>query len=365
MKDSLLTALYTQMSEGVYPADFQGICQVELTDDNGSTSGFFGYFDNELHYFTESPGRVDVAVHMRAETLADMLARSDKFDLRYPEFVTRLTAEGNLDLGAFLFAMIKRPPKDVTNMMTQTLAKTVGYKDSVTEIQRVHKPTEEQVVELMSRSVPFVITGAVDNWPFLSMTLDEVKNEYGDVALRPNVSTGDQETFRDFIEKMEGRSGDTVYTYGCPLPLPIWAEFPLPFFDWDLLTTPQIWAGTKTGDIPCTNLHRDCTHGMLAQLFGRKKLIMFSPDQSDYLYPVPAFNTYQPCRVQNVLDVDLQQFPQFRHAKPVEVTIAPGEILVIPAFWYHCVFAVDNVFSVSFGLLWSSWKKLQQTQEVA
>jgi Cupin-like domain len=320
-----------------------------------------------MHYFEENPGMVDVTVTMKPETLSGMLSGTDKFDLRNPDILMQLTAEGNLDLAGFLFAMIKRPSRDVVSMMKETLDTTVNYKNTITEIKRVNRPSEEEIIQLMDKSVPFVVTGAIENWPFLSMTLQEIKDEYGAVNLRPNVDKNmeEQETLKDFIEKMENNTNELVYTFGCPLPLAIWAEFPLPFFKWDMLTSPQIWMGKKTGDKPCTNLHRDCTHGMLANLFGRKKLILFSPDQSDYLYPVPAYNTFQSCLVTDVQHVDVARFPLFKNAQPVEVTIGPGELLVIPAFWYHCVYAVDNVFSVSFGLLWKSWKTIRPARETA
>lgn len=261
--------------------------------------------------------------------------------------------------------MVKRPSKEVLDMMQEILVNTVNYKSTIAAIKRIHRPTEREVVDLLEQSIPFVITGALDNWSFTSMTLEQIKEEYGSVSLRPNVdkSKSREETFRDFIEKMEDDSGDMVYTYGCPLPLAIWAEFPLPYFEWELLTSPQIWMGSKTGDMPCTNLHRDCTHGMLSNLFGRKRLILFSPDQSDYVYPVPAFNTYQPCLLKDPLHVDMEKFPLYKHAVGLEVTIGPGEMLVIPAFWYHCVYALDNVFSVSFGPLWQSWKMIRSAKK--
>jgi hypothetical protein len=367
MKHELLQVLYAQMVQGIYPTDFQGICQLVLRDEAGSASASIALYDHELTYMEEMPPHKDVVIEMEAATLAAILASPDRFDLRNPEVLNKVKAAGNIDLAGFLFALIKRPSAVVQKMIGQTIADTVGYKETITEVKRVHRPSEQEVLQLMGNSVPFVITGAIDDWSFLSKTLDEIKREYGAVALRPYVDKGNggEETLSDFIERMESGGDGSVYTYGCPLPLAIWAEFPLPFFEWDLLTSPQIWMGSKTGEKPCTNLHRDCCHGMLANLFGRKKLILFSPDQTDYLYPVPAFNTFQPCQVKDVQDVDLNRFPLFKNARAIEVTIGPGELLVIPAFWYHCVYAVDNVFSVSFGLLWDSWEKLKPARQLA
>jgi len=42
------------------------------------------------------------------------------------------------------------------------------------------------------------------------------------------------------------------------------------------------------------DLHCDCRHGFLCQVFGRKKITMYSPDQEDFVYPHRAFNTTAP-----------------------------------------------------------------------
>jgi hypothetical protein len=360
MKNDLAKELYSQMAGGVHAGNFEGTCEIQLIDDVDSFSAYIGYYNNKLSYSEDLPNSPDAAVTMKPETLSHILSTTDKFDLRNPDILMQVTAEGNLELASFLFTLIKRPSREIEGLIRETEKKAVDYRQGITEVKRVDMPSEAEVISLMERSIPFVITGAIDDWPFLSRSFSQMKEEYGQVSLRPDLKEGHGkfETLKDFIEKMENNSNELVYTFGCPLPLAMWAEIPLPYFDWDALTSPQIWMGKKTGETPCTPLHRDCNHGMLANLYGRKKLILFSPDQSDCLYPVKAFNMYQPCEVRNVQDVDLERFPLFKNAHAIEVTVGPGEILVIPAFWYHCVYALDDVFSISFGVLWNSWKTL-------
>jgi hypothetical protein len=357
----LAKQLYSRMAGAVFPRDIQGTCEIQLADGAEAFSAYISYYDHALSYSENMEKAPDAAVRMRPETLSHILSTTDQFDLRNPDILMQVSAEGNLALANFLFTLVKRPSQQIENLIRQTEALAACPGPGVTEIKRVHKPSEAEVVRLIAASVPFVITGAMEDWPFLSKGFSALKKEYGDVQLRPDLVKGNGvfETLKDFIEKMESSRDPSVYTFGCPLPLALWAEIPLPYFDWDSLTSPQIWMGRKTGEKPCTTLHRDCNHGMLANLQGRKKLVFFSPDQSHHLYPIKAFNSYQPCEVGDVKDVDLNRFPRFVHARPVEVTVMPGEILIIPAFWYHCVYALDDVFSISFALLWNVWDTLK------
>jgi len=43
-----------------------------------------------------------------------------------------------------------------------------------------------------------------------------------------------------------------------------------------------------------------------------------------------------------------ERYPQFKHAKPIEVILRPGELLIQPAGWFHVVYCLDTpTFSVS------------------
>jgi ribosomal protein L16 Arg81 hydroxylase len=44
---------------------------------------------------------------------------------------------------------------------------------------------------------------------------------------------------------------------------------------------------------------------------------------------------------------DLTRFARFAQAQGVDVVLEPGDLLVIPTGWYHCVWALDHVLSVS------------------
>lgn len=357
-----LTQLYQLMAEGVCPSDLTGTCKV-MTD-NGEI--FITLEKDELTSSDAFSGQPDVVVKMASQTLSMIITNLDKFDLRDPNVLMHVTVQGNIELAVFLFSSIKRPSARIQNLINETVAKAQGYREQISEVKRIHKPTEEEVVFMMDKSVPFVITGMLDNWEFISSSLEDIKQKYGDVKLRPVVEEGKEkfQTMKDFIEMVESEE-DAQYTGGCGMPPAMWSKFKMPYFDSSSFSAPQLWMGSRSGEKPCTALHRDCCHGMLANIMGRKKMILFSPDQTDHMYPHKAFNTYQTCEITDVQAVDVDRYPDFANAKPVEVTVGPGELLVIPAFWYHCVYAVDNVFSVSSGLTWDAWDNLRPKESVS
>jgi hypothetical protein len=88
-----------------------------------------------------------------------------------------------------------------------------------------------------------------------------------------------------------------------------------------------------------SHLHQDFlhSHAYLAQIVGRKKCTLFSPEDSAVLYDG---------------DVDpdrpaLDQFPLFRNATAFECVLEPGELLFMPSLWWHHVIALENSITVN------------------
>jgi ribosomal protein L16 Arg81 hydroxylase len=108
----------------------------------------------------------------------------------------------------------------------------------------------------------------------------------------------------------------------------------------------QLWFGRRRDHALVTRLHCDLANSFLAQVHGRKRVRLFSPSQDEALYALDAFNTYRPCRV-DAAAPDLARFPRFAEARGVDVVIEPGDLLVIPTGWFHCVWALDHVLSIS------------------
>ncbi|KAJ1495515.1 hypothetical protein T484DRAFT_1761812 [Baffinella frigidus] len=100
--------------------------------------------------------------------------------------------------------------------------------------------------------------------------------------------------------------------------------------------------------------HYDVMDNALAQVSGTKRVVLFAPHDADNLYMVGDKS-----KVTDIDNPDLGRFPLFRHATPFECTLLPGDVLFIPALWFHNVLAQD--FSVAVNVF---WKHLPQEEYV-
>jgi oxalate decarboxylase/phosphoglucose isomerase-like protein (cupin superfamily) len=76
-------------------------------------------------------------------------------------------------------------------------------------------------------------------------------------------------------------------------------------------------------------------HNMNFQIKGKKRFLLWEPmDGHEHLYPVP-YRFWNTSRIPDPDNVDLEQFPLYRHAIPFEVEMTEGDILFIPARWWH------------------------------
>ncbi|XP_032086532.1 bifunctional peptidase and arginyl-hydroxylase JMJD5 isoform X2 [Thamnophis elegans] len=94
-------------------------------------------------------------------------------------------------------------------------------------------------------------------------------------------------------------------------------------------------------------LHQDPQQNFLVQVMGRKYVRLFSPDQSEKLYPHEGHLLHNTSQV-DVEHPDLEKFPNFKAAAFQDCILSPGEVLFIPASYWHYVRALDTSFSVSF-----------------
>ncbi len=93
-----------------------------------------------------------------------------------------------------------------------------------------------------------------------------------------------------------------------------------------------------------TGLHWDSFNSLISVLHGRKRVLLFSPDQIERLYPCHVTGSKDFSRGSwsqlDVFDPDLAAFPKARDAQYHEVFVEQGETLLIPRHWWH---AVENL----------------------
>jgi hypothetical protein len=90
-----------------------------------------------------------------------------------------------------------------------------------------------------------------------------------------------------------------------------------------------------------TGLHYDFldTHAYLAQIVGRKRCVLFSPEDSAALYNGKV----------NVDAPDFETFPLLRNATAYECTLEPGELLFMPHRWWHHVVSLEKSITVNYN----------------
>ncbi|KAH0631701.1 hypothetical protein JD844_019448 [Phrynosoma platyrhinos] len=94
-------------------------------------------------------------------------------------------------------------------------------------------------------------------------------------------------------------------------------------------------------------LHHDPQQNFLVQVMGRKYIRLYSPQQSDWLYPHEGTLLHNTSQV-DVEDPDFEKFPKFQAAIFQECILSPGQVLFIPVGHWHYIRALDTSFSVSF-----------------
>lgn len=111
-------------------------------------------------------------------------------------------------------------------------------------------------------------------------------------------------------------------------------------------TEPDInaWFGPKGTVSP---LHQDPKNNILAQVYGTKQLLLYSPEDTNFLYPHDEKMLSNTAQV-DPLNPNESKFPNFKKAKMYKCLLEPGEMLFIPVKWWHHVTALEKSFSVSF-----------------
>lgn len=103
-----------------------------------------------------------------------------------------------------------------------------------------------------------------------------------------------------------------------------------------------------------TPLHYDSVEVLHWMMAGSKRFVCFRPGLRGF-YPHSIASTGPSFSQVNPDFPDLERFPHFRHTWPIEFTLKAGELLYIPAFYWHQVESLDS-YNASINFLWLASK---------
>jgi [protein]-arginine 3-hydroxylase / protease len=224
--------------------------------------------------------------------------------------------------------------------------------------------------QFVATETPVILTRMIDDWPAKGKWSKEYfRRHHGAVNVSVEVLERDlgsspeyylaskkkqPMTLSDYVKRTEDLRDGRLYAAQLPI------RRVIPEAAKDLGRFPYVWrclggASGLTellwmGPAGCTSgLHFDESHNFNVQLQGRRKWVIFPRSQQHLLY-VPSHlepNYFSPIDYANP---DLERFPRYREATPIEFEIEAGETLFLPLGWVHCVWALE--FSIAINLWW-------------
>jgi len=93
----------------------------------------------------------------------------------------------------------------------------------------------------------------------------------------------------------------------------------------------RLWIGATEQK---STIHNDNYHNLNAQIYGQKAFLLLSPEQHQSLYAVKIDDGLWSSPI-DPQQPDWEKYPRFREAIGLEGVLHEGEILFIPAFWWH------------------------------
>jgi hypothetical protein len=236
------------------------------------------------------------------------------------------------------------------------------------EIPRLDRPDVEHFhQQFIARARPAVIRGAIDDWParaswspaYLRERVGELRIPAmaSDLPLEPDTSITLASVLASKVEKIEVRGflddltrGIKVRHYVSGMAL----ESYLPDLLADVVVPPyhteparakaRMWLGGPL----IGPLHYDRTNNLHAIVHGRKRFRLLPPGQWRDLYPCSVFSVIPTLSLATFFPIDHQRFPRLHRARQIDVELEPGDMIYVPAGWWHQVETPVPTISVDF-----------------
>jgi hypothetical protein len=213
---------------------------------------------------------------------------------------------------------------------------------------------------------PFILQGIVNQWPLAALTPQTLQAQFAELRVHARVADYVEAAFTPQRQQQEmslAEYFELIAQHGAGLPpylgnqvlppLTALCQWPGYFQKWD---KPRIWLG-PAGSV--TPLHCDYDDNLFAQVWGQKRFLLYPPHHAEFLYLHEA----NPALFGSPFDPgapDYTAFPLARHARQIECVVQAGEMLFLPAGWFHHVCAEN--FSLSANR-WSRERPLALSEQ--
>jgi len=216
--------------------------------------------------------------------------------------------------------------------------------------KRSNLSQKELYNEYIKPGIPVVLKDATKNWKamgkitpeFFKKNYPSVSKKIGDVSYKMS----------DYVDMMMAPPGGTPVPY--PFNFNVEKFFPelLPDIKPDILYAKsdrvnhtlmpnfmfgnthvyEFFLGGSGSKWPTLHIDLLFLHNQITQLYGSKTFFLFAPDQTQFLYPNPE---YPKKSLINIFNPDYEQFPLFKKAECIQVTVEEGETILHPTGWWH------------------------------
>ncbi|CAK1552886.1 unnamed protein product [Leptosia nina] len=321
--------------------------------------------------------RKTITIASYLKVLAILVQQSDLTDSVIKEVY------GAIDFGIMFGCPISSEPELLQkcgSILTSVTSQNCTYEtdnkiDSQIECVHIEKPSGVIDIDVITcpsmeyfyknvilQKRPVILENCIDHWPALSKWKDS--NYFIKLAgLRTvPIEIGREYTDPDWTQKLIlMKDFIKTYIYQDNGPKGYLAQYALfeqipelkkdiiepeycSFSETDEPVNVMAWFGPKGTVSP---LHHDPTKNLLTQVVGEKRIYLFSPSDSEYLYPHESDLLDNTARV-DPRNPKLGEFPNYTSAKPYYCVLKPGQMLYIPPKWWHFVESLSISFSVSF-----------------
>ncbi|WP_143310479.1 cupin-like domain-containing protein [Chitinophaga vietnamensis] len=237
----------------------------------------------------------------------------------------------------------------------------------ITNIDRVENITPEEFrKKYYEPRKPVVISGLSKNWPaFNKWTWDYFKSIVGDktVGVYNNQRAGantlvngadDYITFGDYLDMIQrGPVELRIFLFNIFQHAPQLVED----FTWPdqlakgfLKKYPMLFVG-GAGSVAHMHYDIDLSHIFHTQFIGRKRVLLLENKQSPFIYRMP-FTVESAANFVNWHEkLDTEQFPALNHAQGYTTILEHGDMMFMPAGYWHHMEYMDSGFAMSLRAL--------------